>query len=149
MIEAELQIATEIVLKGPGDPGHLDDGVLHGVQQDGTQQLMQPFVALLLGHQTPLDHPVSDADAFTIGQELLQRGHIQHAPPDQEVAELLSDRIAAQVLQIAVGPVEPPGSVILFEYELSLRPLLVERSHQGRQEMTDANFGHSRSGGGY
>ena len=147
VVEVELQITAEVVVQGAGNPGHLDDRVFHGVEEHGTQQFVKPLVPLLVGHQPPLDHAVTHASPLAVGEQLLQGRHVQHAAPDEEVSELLPDGIAAEVFQVAVSPVEPSRPVVLFQHELALRLLLVEGSHQGRQEMADTKFRHSGSRG--
>ena len=147
VIEGKLQINAEIAIEGARQPGQLQDRVFHGVQEYGCQQLVQALVPLLQGHQAPLDHAIAHPGPFPIGEQFLQRGHVEDAAPDEEITELLTYGIAAKVLQVAVGPVEASGAVVLFQHEFTLGLLLVEGSHEGRQEMADGDFGHLGSGG--
>ena len=83
---------------------------------------------------------------LAIRQQLLERGHVQHAAADEEVAKLLAHGIAAEVFQLTLGPVKTAGAIVLLQHKLALGLLLMQRSHEGRQEMAEADFGHLVSG---
>jgi hypothetical protein len=146
VVQPELEIAAEVPIERARQPGELQDGVLQGMEQDGTQQLVEPGIPLLHGHEAPLHHPVAHPRALAVGQQLVEGRHVEHAAPDEEVAELLAHGVAAQVPQIPTSPIEPTGPVVLLQHKLPPGALLVEGAHEGGKEMAEADFGHSLSG---
>ena len=106
-------------------------GVDHHLLLEGTQVV----IALLQGHQSPLDHLLAQAEVLLVGQQLAEGLEIEHALPQQVVSELLSRDVALEVDDVARGPVEPPRAVVLLQDQHALRPILAQHSHDGWQDL--------------